>query len=144
AAHPARQRQRKPAMPRIVILSSQSVSSQDIGPASAFHDNVSTKRRFITTRGAGRIGGSMATRTDSGNAQGQTAPAVEQYLIKDPERFTLNLARAMEAAGKAAAAWTAPRETGEVRDVMAEPVTDMVKTFSKLTEYWLSDPSRAL
>ncbi len=86
----------------------------------------------------------MATRTDSGNAQGQTPPAVDQYLIKDPERFTLNLARAMEAAGKAAAAWTAPREKGEVRDVMAEPVTDMVKTFSKLTEYWLSDPARAL
>src|SRR5690606_18683847 len=136
-------RQSKPIMPRIVILSSQSVSSQDIGPVSAFHDIVSTKRRIIT-RGAGRIVGSMATRTDSGNAQGQTPPAVDQYLIKDPERFTLNLARAMEAAGKAAAAWTAPREKGEVRDVMAEPMADMVKTFSKLTEYWLSDPARAL
>jgi polyhydroxyalkanoate synthase len=86
----------------------------------------------------------MATRTDSGNAQEQSAPAVEQYIIKDPERFTLNLARAMEAAGKAAAAWTAPREKGEVRDVMAEPMADMVKTFSKLTEYWLSDPARAI
>jgi len=86
----------------------------------------------------------MATRTDSGNGQGQPTPAVDQYIIKDPERFTLNLARAMEAAGKAAAAWTAPREKGEVRDVMAEPMADMVKTFSKLTEYWLSDPARAL
>jgi polyhydroxyalkanoate synthase len=28
--------------------------------------------------------------------------------------------------------------------VVAEPVADMVKTFSKLTEYWLSDPARAL
>ncbi|RIK85967.1 MAG: class I poly(R)-hydroxyalkanoic acid synthase [Hyphomicrobiales bacterium] len=98
----------------------------------------------------------MATRHDSDNArgrtddrtgnqaQGQQPPAIEQYLVKDPERFTLNLARAMEAAGKAAAAWTAPREKGEVRDVMAEPMADMVKTFSKLTEYWLSDPARAL
>ena len=38
----------------------------------------------------------------------------------------------------------APRERGEVRDSVAEPVADMVKTFSKLSEYWLSDPARAL
>ena len=50
----------------------------------------------------------------------------------------------IEQAGKAAAAWAEPREKGEVRDSVAEPVTDMVKTFSKLTEYWLSDPQRAL
>jgi len=78
------------------------------------------------------------------DSEGQTASTVEQYLIKDPERFALNLARVIEEAGKAAAAWTAPREKGEVRDTLAEPMTDMVKTFSKLTEYWLSDPHRAL
>ena len=71
-------------------------------------------------------------------------PSVEQYLVKDPERFALNLARMIEAAGKAAAAWAEPREKGEVRDTVAEPVADMVKTFSKLTEYWLSDPGRAI
>jgi polyhydroxyalkanoate synthase len=69
---------------------------------------------------------------------------VDQYIIKDPERFALNLARFMEEAGKAAAAWTGPRERGETRDTLAEPMADMVKTFSKLTEYWLSDPQRAL
>ena len=70
---------------------------------------------------------------------------VEEYIIKDPERFALNLARMIEQAGKAAAAWAGPREKGEVRDTVAEPMADMVKTFSKLTEYWLSDPSsRAL
>ncbi len=88
----------------------------------------------------------MAKPNDSADArdQGQPHPAIEQYLVKDPESFTLNIARAVEEAGKAAAAWTAPRERGEVRDVMAEPAADMVKTFSKLTEYWLSDPARAL
>lgn len=87
----------------------------------------------------------MAIRNDSGKAGAQAEPpAIEQYLVKDPESFTLNLARAVEEAGKAAAAWTAPREKGEVRDVLAEPATDMVKTFSKLTEYWLSDPARAV
>jgi polyhydroxyalkanoate synthase len=88
---------------------------------------------------------SMATRDDSGNDQNHHEPSpVEQYLVKDPERFALNLARAVEEAGKAAAAWTGPREKGEVRDVLSEPMTDMVKTFSKLTEYWLTDPARAL
>ena len=80
---------------------------------------------------------------DSGTA-GDSAASVEQYLIKDPERFALNLARMVEEAGKAASAWVTPREKGEVRDSVAEPMTDMVKTFSKLSEYWLSDPQRAL
>ena len=86
----------------------------------------------------------MAKSDDSGSDQKKQHSSVDQYLVKDPERFAVNLARAVEEAGKAAAAWTGPREKGEVRDTMAEPMTDMVKTFSKLTEYWLSDPARAL
>ncbi|WP_159586388.1 PHA/PHB synthase family protein [Chelativorans xinjiangense] len=70
--------------------------------------------------------------------------SLESYMVRDPERFALNLARALEEAGKAAAAWSQPREAGEKRDTMAEPLADMVKTFSKLTEYWMSDPARAL
>lgn len=76
--------------------------------------------------------------------QTHEASAVDQYLVKDPEKLALNLARMIEAAGKAAAAWAAPRERGERHDVVAEPVADMIKTFSKLSEYWLADPGRAL
>lgn len=83
------------------------------------------------------------TKPSDGAGKDEPSP-VDQYLIKDPERFALNLARMLEEAGKAAAAWAEPREKGEVRDSVAEPVADMVKTFSKLTEYWLSDPGRAL
>lgn len=72
------------------------------------------------------------------------APPVDQYLVKDPESFALNMARMIEQAGKAASAWAEPREKGEVRDHVAEPAVDMVKTFSKLSEYWLADPQRAL
>lgn len=86
----------------------------------------------------------MTKPSDSDKAADAAAASVEQYLVKDPERFALNLARMVEQAGKAAAAWAEPREKGEVRDTVAEPVADMVKTFSKLTEYWLSDPKRAL
>lgn len=70
--------------------------------------------------------------------------AVEQYLVKDPESFALNMARMIEQAGKAAAAWAGPRENGEIRDNVAEPAADLVRTFSRLSEYWLSDPERAL
>ncbi|EHK55013.1 class I poly(R)-hydroxyalkanoic acid synthase [Allomesorhizobium alhagi] len=86
----------------------------------------------------------MSKTADSGKTDADAASSVEQYLVKDPERFALNVARTIEQAGKAAAAWAEPREKGEVRDGVAEPMADMVKTFSKLTEYWLSDPSRAL
>ena len=69
--------------------------------------------------------------------------SVESYIVKDPEAFAQNMARAIEAAGKAASAWIKPREEGKV-DQLSEPVTDLVKTFSKVSEYWLSDPARAL
>ncbi|PAQ01470.1 class I poly(R)-hydroxyalkanoic acid synthase [Mesorhizobium mediterraneum] len=86
----------------------------------------------------------MSKTPDSGKAEDDRPSTVEQYLVKDPERFALNMARMIEQAGKAASAWAEPREKGEVRDHIAEPVVDMVKTFSKLSEYWLSDPQRAL
>ncbi|MEP9395829.1 class I poly(R)-hydroxyalkanoic acid synthase [Mesorhizobium sp. KR2-14] len=86
----------------------------------------------------------MSKTADSGKTDSEQASSVEQYLVKDPERFALNLARMVEQAGKAASAWIEPRERGELRDGVSEPMADMVKTFSKLTEYWLSDPSRAL
>jgi polyhydroxyalkanoate synthase subunit PhaC len=38
---------------------------------------------------------------------------IEPYLVRDPQRFALNMARALEEAGKAAAAWARPREAGE-------------------------------
>jgi polyhydroxyalkanoate synthase len=86
----------------------------------------------------------MSKTPDSGKAEDDEPSTVEQYLVKDPERFALNMARMIEQAGKAASAWAEPREKGDVRDHVAEPVVDMVKTFSKLSEYWLSDPHRAL
>ncbi|MCO5071181.1 MAG: class I poly(R)-hydroxyalkanoic acid synthase [Rhizobiaceae bacterium] len=86
----------------------------------------------------------MPDTTASNETDTKNESAIEQYLVKDPEKFAINLARMVEEAGRAASAWVGPRENGEVRDSVAEPMTDMVKTFSKLTEYWLSDPSRAL
>jgi len=83
-------------------------------------------------------------KTAEGGSGDDSASSVDSYLVKDPERLAVNIARMIEQAGRAASAWVEPREKGEVRDTLSEPVTDMIKTFSKVTEYWLSDPQRAL
>lgn len=81
---------------------------------------------------------------DKARAQGFDANDLDPYLMKDPEAMAMNFARALENLGKAASAWLAPRERGEISENAVEPMTDMVKTLSKVTEYWISDPRRAL
>ncbi|MBX3597157.1 MAG: class I poly(R)-hydroxyalkanoic acid synthase [Rhizobiaceae bacterium] len=86
----------------------------------------------------------MNKTAESATGHAAIIDGVDQYLVKDPEEFALNMARTLENLGKAAAAWAEPRGLGEAHDSVSEPVADMVKTFSRLTQYWLSDPSRAL
>ena len=62
----------------------------------------------------------------------------------DIEAFAQNLARMVEEGGKALAAYLKPREEGKIKSEIAEDVTDVVKTIGQVTEYWLSDPQRAL
>src|SRR3569623_1738915 len=59
------------------------------------------------------------------------------------EAFAMNIARAMENGGKALAAYLEPRKTGEVQDRPPPELTEMVKTFTAVAEYWLSDTARA-
>ena len=66
------------------------------------------------------------------------------YVVKDPEAFAQNLARVIEEAGKAIAAYSEPREKGEVKSDLADNIAEIVKTLSKVGEYWLSDPQRAI
>jgi poly[(R)-3-hydroxyalkanoate] polymerase subunit PhaC len=61
----------------------------------------------------------------------------------DPEAFAMNLARAMESSGQALAAYLKPRESGEITDKPPSELAEVVKTFSALAEYWLSDKDRA-
>ncbi len=62
----------------------------------------------------------------------------------DIEAFAHNLARVVEEGGKALAAYMKPREEGTIKSEMAEDVADVVKTIGHVTEYWLSDPQRAV
>src|SRR5205814_3362222 len=61
----------------------------------------------------------------------------------DPEAFAMNLARALESSGQALAAYLKPRESGEPKDKPPSELTEVVKTFSSVAEYWLSDKERA-
>src|SRR3982075_858244 len=69
---------------------------------------------------------------------------IENKLPKkfDPEAFAINLARAMESSGQALAAYLKPRESDEPKDKPPSELTEKVKTFSAVAEYWLSDNAR--
>jgi polyhydroxyalkanoate synthase len=90
----------------------------------------------------------VAEKTDDKGQTGQEFPgfdpkSVEAYVVKDPQALAMNFARALENLGKAASEWLGPRERGEIGDSV-DPMTDLVKTLSKVTEYWISDPKRTL
>jgi polyhydroxyalkanoate synthase len=61
----------------------------------------------------------------------------------DPEAFALNLARAMESSGQALAAVLKPRANGEPIDKPPAEITEVVKTFTTVAEYWMADQQRA-
>src|SRR5215510_4986198 len=61
----------------------------------------------------------------------------------DAEAFAMNIARAMESSGQALAAYLKPRETGQVRDKPPSELSEVIKTFSSVAEYWMSDKDRA-
>tara|TARA_R110002094_G_scaffold152692_2_gene140441 strand:+ start:4288 stop:6111 length:1824 start_codon:yes stop_codon:yes gene_type:complete len=68
-----------------------------------------------------------------------------EYIVQNPEAFANNLARAAEEAGRAFAAYIKPREEGRRGgDESNDEIAEIVKTLSKVGEYWLSDPERAL
>src|SRR5262249_48348059 len=59
------------------------------------------------------------------------------------EAFAMNIARAMESSGQALAAYLKPRENGEPRDKAPNEIAELIKTFSSVAEYWMSDKDRA-
>lgn len=60
------------------------------------------------------------------------------------ERMADNFSIAMEQGGKALAAMIKPVEEGKVNSGVAEEMTNAIKAFSKVAEYWLADPKRAI
>src|SRR5436190_6788275 len=76
------------------------------------------------------------------NDMGRIEPVIADKI--DVEELSRNLARAIEQGGKALAAYMRPRESGEIKTELADEITDLVKTLGQVSEYWLSDPQRAV
>lgn len=76
--------------------------------------------------------------------EGSTAESAEAYIVRDPQAFAMNVARALENLGKAASEWLAPRERGEIPPTSASPMSDLVRTMSDVAEYWMAEPKRSI
>src|SRR3979411_1020101 len=59
------------------------------------------------------------------------------------EAFAMNIAKAMETSGQALAAYLKPRAKREAKDKPPNEIGEVIKTFSTVAEYWLSDQNRA-
>jgi len=70
-------------------------------------------------------------------------PEDNAYAVRDPEALARNLARVFEEVGKAASAYLKPREEGK-RSFDPDGLADIIKTLTRLGEYWLSDPERTV
>ena len=68
-------------------------------------------------------------------------PASPNGKSFDPDAFALNLARVLENSGQALAAYLKPTENGKPSDKSGE-LGEIVKTLSRVAEYWLSDQAR--
>jgi polyhydroxyalkanoate synthase len=79
--------------------------------------------------------------TEPAKKPAKEAPKIGSVEV---EVFAHNIARLVEEGGKALAAYMKPREEGKIKSETADDVADVVKTVGHVTEYWLSDPQRAL
>ena len=64
--------------------------------------------------------------------------------VPDFEALSRNMARFVEEAGKATAAYMKPHEEGRANNNLADDVGEIVKTFGQVAEDWLRDPQRAI
>lgn len=76
--------------------------------------------------------------------EGFATESPDAYIVRDPQAFAMNVARALENLGKAASEWLAPRERGEIPPTSASPMSDLVKTMSDVAEYWMAEPKRSV
>jgi polyhydroxyalkanoate synthase subunit PhaC len=63
--------------------------------------------------------------------------------VPNIEALSRNIARLFEEGGKVAAAFLAPRESGEIKATFGDDISDAVATLGKVAEHYYSDPQRA-
>lgn len=69
---------------------------------------------------------------------------VLSYIVENPEVFAKNLARMLEHASEAMAAYVAPLAEGEPTPDYTAELTEWMRTISRVGHYWLADPDRAM
>jgi polyhydroxyalkanoate synthase len=84
----------------------------------------------------------MAAAEDNRPRDQHLAPS--PYMVRDPEAFARNIARAIEQGGRALAAYLKPQAEGKPADLIAEATTEVVKTLGQIGQYWTSDPARLM
>ena len=82
--------------------------------------------------------------TNDRRAENESTMPPSEFAVQDPEQFAMNMARMLEHIGKAASAWVEPREKGETIETGPVSMTEVVETLSKVGEYWMTDPMRAI
>src|SRR5919107_3155601 len=64
--------------------------------------------------------------------------------VPDFEALSRNMARFVEEAGKATAAYLKPLEEGRANSNLAEEVGEIVKTFGQVADDWIRDPQKVI
>ncbi len=90
---------------------------------------------------AGKQGGENGSQEKPSGFDPKSADA---YILRDPQAFAMNIARAVENLGKAASEWLAPRESGEIPPTNTSPMSDLFQTLSDVAEYWMAEPQRSI
>ena len=71
------------------------------------------------------------------------SPAAPLFGIRDPEAFARNLALVLEEGAKALSAYLKPRESGKPSFEVADNLVEVIRTLTKVAEYWSAEPGRA-
>ena len=67
-----------------------------------------------------------------------------EYIVNNPESFAQNMAKVVEGTGKAIAAYTNSKNSGELKENLDAEFSEIASTLSKVGQYWVSDPQRAV
>jgi polyhydroxyalkanoate synthase subunit PhaC len=121
----------RPGKPR--ALNEPAASLQ--APAQALAPETPPEKRLVAAE--------PAARSQSQGKSAGDSPAAAPLPLPNIEALSRNIARLFEEGGKAAAAFLAPRESGEIKSSFGDDISDAVTTLGKVAEHYYSDPQRA-
>jgi polyhydroxyalkanoate synthase subunit PhaC len=121
----------RPGKPR--ALNEPAASLQ--APAQALAPETPPEKKLVAAE--------PAARSQSQGKSAGDSPAAAPLPLPNIEALSRNIARLFEEGGKAAAAFLAPRESGEIKSSFGDDISDAVTTLGKVAEHYYSDPQRA-